>query len=245
MSLDWLTARPIAHRGLHARDRGIVENTSSAFAAAIAGGYAIECDLQISGDGEAVVFHDETLERLTPSEGWVNRSTVKQLKSISIKNSGDRMQTLAELLEQVDGAVPLVIELKTHWDGNTALAARVLQLLKGYAGPYALMSFDPDLVAAMAELSPSTIRGITADRATDSYYDVLPDARRDSLRRFDHLHRTKPHFASFYFRDLPFEPVQQLRDRGHPIITWTIHSHEEEKVARLDSDQVTFEGYLA
>jgi glycerophosphoryl diester phosphodiesterase len=245
MDLDWLTARPIAHRGLHARKRGFVENTESAFTAAIAGNYAIECDLQITGDGEAVVFHDETLERLTTFEGWVNQHTMKQLKAIPIKDSADRMQTLAELLDQVQGTVPLVIELKTHWDGGTALAARALAVLEGYAGPYAVMSFDPDLVAAIAELSPNTVRGITADRATDSYYDILPAERRDSLRRFDHLHRTKPHFASFYFRDLPFEPVQKFRDEGHPVITWTIRNAEEERQARLHSDQVTFEGYAA
>jgi glycerophosphoryl diester phosphodiesterase len=245
MDLDWLVARPIAHRGLHARERRIVENTESAFAAAISGNYAIECDLQITADGEAVVFHDETLERLTLAQGWVNQHTVKQLRAIPIKDSTDRMQTLAELLAQVQGTVPLVIELKTHWDGGTALAARALEVLQGYAGQYAVMSFDPDLVAAMAELSPNTVRGITADRATDAYYDILPDARRDSLRRFDHLRHTKPHFASFYFRDLPFEPVQKFRDEGHPVITWTIRNAEEERRARLHSDQVTFEGYAA
>jgi glycerophosphoryl diester phosphodiesterase len=245
MPLDWLTARPIAHRGLHVRKRGIVENTEGAFAAAIAGKYAIECDLQITADGEAVVFHDETLERLTTSEGWVNQHTIKQLKAMTIKDSADRVQTLTELLEQVNGVVPLVIELKTHWDGDTRLAARVLKVLQGYKGQHAVMSFDPDLVAAVGELSQSTVRGITADRAIDSYYDILPATRRYSLQQFDHLHRTKPHFASFCFRDLPFDPVQRFRDQGHPIITWTIRSKEQEAQALQHSDQVTFEGYAA
>ncbi len=244
-ALDWLTARPIAHRGLHNKAEGIVENTQSAFAAALAGNYAIECDLQISSDGEAVVFHDEDLERLSEGIGLVKSLTANQLKKIPLKNSNDRMQTLSELLDQVGGKVPLVIELKSHWDGNTALAQRALRVLEKYQGPYALMSFDPDLVEAVAELSPSTIRGITADRTTHSEYKILPVQRRLEMQQFQHLHRTCPHFVSFYYADLPYAPVQAIRAAGHPIITWTIRSKEQEALARRYSDQVTFEGYLA
>lgn len=243
--LAWLVERPIAHRGLHDSNKGVIENTLGAFARAIKGNYAIECDLQITADGEAIVFHDETLDRLADTSGRVDQHTVRQLQKICIVNSKDRMQRLAELLEQVDGTVPLVIELKSHWNGDTFLAERALKVLELYTGPYALMSFDPDLVAAVAELSPQTIRGITADRATDPYYNILPVERRVALRNFAHLHRTRPHFVSFYFRELPFAPVQQIRDLGHPIITWTIHSKTEEAQARRYSDQVTFEGFAA
>jgi glycerophosphoryl diester phosphodiesterase len=243
--LDWLVARPIAHRGLHNKSKGIVENTSSAFASAIDGNYTIECDLQITKDGEAVVFHDETLERLTEATGWVNQHTKGELQKIKLRSSKDRMQTLGELLDQVAGRVPLVIELKSHWNEDTALAARAFKVLEPYSGPYAVMSFDPDLVAAVAELSPATVRGITADRTTDPYYNIVPVAKRVSMRNFSHLERTRPHFVSFYFRELPFAPVQQIRELGHPVITWTIRSKEEEAQAKRYSDQVTFEGYLA
>jgi glycerophosphoryl diester phosphodiesterase len=243
--LDWLTARPIAHRGLHNKARGIIENTVSAFAAAIARQYAIECDLQISAEGEAVVFHDETLDRLTDAKGLVKSHTVKQLQAITIKNSQDRIQTLAELLQQVDGKVPLVIELKSHWDGDVALALRALKVLENYKGQFCLMSFDQDLVAAVASHSPHIIRGITADRTTDPDYDALPLERRLDMQQFRHIDKTKPHFVSFYFKDLPYAPVQKLRDAGLAIITWTIRSKEEEALALMHSDQVTFEGYLA
>jgi glycerophosphoryl diester phosphodiesterase len=244
-NLDWLMARPIAHRGLHDKARGIIENTASAFAGAIAGNYAIECDLQISADGEAVVFHDETLDRLTEATGLVKSQTVPELQKITIKHSTDRIQTLAELLQQVDGKVPLVIELKSHWDGDVALALRALRVLENYRGHYCLMSFDQDLVAAVAEHSPSTIRGITADRTTDPDYDALPLERRLDMQQFRHIDKTKPHFVSFYFRDLPYAPVQKLRDAGLSIVTWTIRSKEEETLALMHSDQVTFEGYAA
>jgi glycerophosphoryl diester phosphodiesterase len=243
--LSWLVARPIAHRGLHDKTQRVLENTESAFAAAIASNYAIECDLQITRDGEAVVFHDETLERLTQTEGLLKHHTTRQLKALNYRVGTDRMQTLAELLEQVDGKVPLVIELKSHWDHDESLALRVLKVLEDYEGPYCLMSFDPDAIAAVATYSPSTVRGIVADRTVDSYYSALPLQRRLELRHFSHLSRTRPHFVSFYFRELPFAPVQRIRAAGHPIITWTIRSAEEAKIARCYSDQITFEGFAA
>ncbi|MBL8789857.1 MAG: glycerophosphodiester phosphodiesterase [Rhizobiales bacterium] len=243
--LAWLVERPIAHRGLHDRSNGILENTESAFAAAIRNNYAIECDLQITADGDAVVFHDETLQRVCEAEGMVRDCTVKSLKSIAYRIGKDRIQTLAELLEQVAGKVPLIIELKSHWDGDDALARRALKVLEDYEGPYAIMSFDPDLVAAVAEYSPFTVRGITADRAVDSYYNVLSLDRRLEMRTFAHLHRTRPHFVSFYFRELPYAPVQRIRAAGHPVITWTIRNEEQARMARRYSDQITFEGFAA
>lgn len=243
--LSWLVARPIAHRGLHDRANGILENTEGAFAAAIRGNYAIECDLQVTREGEAVVFHDETLQRLTDAQGLLKERTVKELKSLRYLVGTDRIQTLAELLEQVNGAVPLVIELKSHWDGDETLARRAIRILEHYAGPYCLMSFDPDAVAAVAGYSPRTVRGITADRTVDAYYNALPLDRRIEMRTFSHLRRTRPHFVSYYFRDLPFAPVQRIRAAGYPVITWTIRSQEQARMALTYSDQITFEGYPA
>ncbi len=244
-ALDWLVARPIAHRGLHNKVEGIIENTATAFAGAMAGNYAIECDLQMTADGEAVVFHDENLDRLADASGWVKAHTTQQLQSMTIKNSKDNMQTLGELLDQVDGKVPLIIELKSHWDGNDALALRALKVLERYSGPYCLMSFDPDLVAAVAEHSPQTIRGITADRTVHPAYNQLPVQRRLNMQLFRHLEYTRPHFVSFYFRDLPYAPVQAIRAAGHPVVSWTIRNTEQEAVARRYSDQITFEGFAA
>jgi glycerophosphoryl diester phosphodiesterase len=244
-ALGWLTARPIAHRGFHNLNEKVVENTESAFAGAMKHNYAIECDLQLAADGEAVVFHDETLERVTEQTGWVKDRTSHELRKVKFKQGSDRIQTLAELLEQVDGRVTLIIELKSHFDGNTELVTRTLETMEKYTGPHCMMSFDPTLIAAVAALSPNTVRGITADRTTDPYYRMLPFAERVNLRHFEHLDRTKPHFISYNFRDLPFAPVQAIRAAGHPIITWTIRSKEEERQALRYSDQVTFESYAA
>jgi glycerophosphoryl diester phosphodiesterase len=141
--------------------------------------------------------------------------------------------------------VPLIIELKSHWDGDERLAARALEVLKGYSGDYALMSFDPDVIAAVRRLSPATIRGIVAEKAFDSYYDSLPLAKQIELRTFAHVERTRPDFISFYFEELPWAPIETLRADGMPIISWTIRSPGQAWSARRYSDQITFEGFAA
>lgn len=241
----FITQRPIAHRGLHDFAKGVVENTASAFAAAIARGYAIECDLQLTKDGEAVVFHDDHVERLTEGHGMVKDITAAGMKALTIRNSTDRVQTLAEMLEQVKGRVPLIIELKSLWDGDERLAARALEILKNYSGEYAIMSFDPDMIDAVRRFSPQTIRGIVAERGFDSYYDILPFAKQMEIRTFSHVARTRPDFVSFYFEELPWAPIEACRRAGMPVITWTIRSAEQAWNARRNSDQITFEGFIA
>lgn len=243
--LSWLTARPIAHRGLHDKSRGLIENTAGAFAAAMTGNYAIECDLQITRDGEAVVFHDDVLDRLTDGTGRVCERTSAEMQALTIRGSSDRVQTLQELLQQVDGKVPLVIEIKSLWDRSDTLARRTLEVVSDYPGLYALMSFDPDVVSALRHLSPATPRGIVAERATDSYYSMLSPARRLELRTLSHLPRTQPHFISFHFRELPWAPITACRAAGLPVISWTIRSLGEAKEALRHTDQITFESFAA
>ena len=243
--LGWLTARPIAHRGLHDMSKGIVENTAAALAAAIAGGYAIECDLQISKDGEAVLFHDDMLDRVAETSGPVKSFTLAELRRIKLWHTEESIPTLAEILKLVDSQVPLVIELKPQWDGDTTLAARTIAVLKEYTGPHGLMSFDPDVIAAVRRMSPETIRGMICDDALHSSYDPLPAMVRRELRTMGFLRRTAPHFMSLDFHVLPWAPVAALRAAGRPVITWTIRSPEEAADALRYSDQITFEGFTA
>ncbi len=241
--LRWLVARPIAHRGLHDSNAGIIENTQSAFAGAIENGYAIECDIQLSADGEAMVFHDDTVDRLAEAQGAVGALASGALRKLKLRSTSDRMQTLGELLEQVNGRSTLVIELKSRWDGNAELAKRAVEVLGSYDGPFGLMSFDPRLLEALRELAPDMARGIVADRATHPYDNFLPISKRCELRTLAHLERTEPHFVSYNWRDLPFEPITEIRQRGHPVITWTLRSKEAASRALRYCDQVTFEGY--
>jgi glycerophosphoryl diester phosphodiesterase len=241
--LGWLVERPIAHRGLHDRSRGIVENSPGAFHSAMARDYAIECDLRLSADGEAMVFHDAGLDRLTAAKGPVIARSAAELKELALRGSGERMQTLPELLAQVNGAVPLVIELKSGWDGSLALARRTAEAIRGYDGHVALMSFDPDVVAGLAEIAPLVPRGIVADRAC--VMDVpLGLARRLGLRHLSHVARSRPHFLSYDVDGLPFGPPRAFRQAGMPVICWTVRDADTAKRARRYADQITFEGFL-
>src|SRR5256886_13574486 len=164
MRLDWLTARPIAHRGLHDAAGGVIENTLSAFKAAIDGGFGIETDLQISGDGEAMVHHDVALGRLTHGSRQLAAMTAAGLKEVPFKATADRMMTLGELCAFVAGRTPLVIELKSRFDGDRRLVARAAHVLQSYPGPVTVMSFDPDPIEALRALAPGLPRGIVAER---------------------------------------------------------------------------------
>lgn len=242
--LDWLVKQPIAHRGLHLISAGIVENTMAAFEAAMNGNYAIECDLQLSRDGEAMVFHDRTLDRVTLSSGRVDAFTAGQLKAVAYKVSQDRMQTLAELMTQVRGRVPLVIEIKSRWDGDERLTLRTLKVLETYEGPYCIMSFDPHVVETVRRESPVTVRGIVADRIKIEEYHQLTVSQRLEMRSLSHLARTQPDFVSYYWQELPWAPVNRFRQAGNPVLAWTIRSPEVAAIARRYCDQITFERFL-
>ncbi len=242
--LSWLTEAPIAHRGLHDASAGIVENTAGAFAAAMARNYAIECDLHLAGDGGVVIFHDRLLDRLTTATGPLLGKTVPELKRVQFRQSSERMQTLAELLEQVNGKVPIIIELKSRWDGRADLAQRAVCDLRPYNGACALMSFDPHLVETLAASAPTLRRGMVADRAAHPSWMFLPLSRRLALRNLDHLERTRPHFLAFDAAGLPWPPVRRFRERWGPVICWTVRSAEQARLARRHCDQITFEGFL-
>ena len=243
--LDWLVARPIAHRGLHDVSSGIVENCESAFAAAIAGNYAIECDLQLSKDGEAVVFHDHTLDRLTDAAGLVGRHSVRELKAVTFKSGRDRIQIFSELLEQVDGKVTLVVEIKTQWDGNSHLVDRAAALARRYKGHLAFMSFDPKAIVRLRRMNDPRPAGIVADRTTDASYADLTPGQRLTMRSLRHTPQTRPDFISYHWLDFPYPPVSRFRAQGHPVISWTIKSHEAADMALRYCDQITFEGFAA
>src|SRR3984893_13846874 len=160
---DWLTARPVAHRGLHDIARGIVENMPGAFEAAISGNFAIETDLQLSADGEAMVHHDDALGRLNEGSGALLGMTAAELKAVKFKDTPERMMSLGDLCALVKGRVPIFIEVKSHYDADRKLVRRMAEVLAAYSGPAAGMSFDPDQVLALREAMPALPRGIVAE----------------------------------------------------------------------------------
>ncbi len=242
---DWLTSLPIAHRGLHDTKHGVEENSLPAIGAAIASGYSIELDVQMSADGEAMVFHDRTLDRLTGETGSITKFTAAKLNQTAYANGKGTIPTLLQVLDMVAGRAGLIIEVKSDWQRNTELVRRTAQCLGSYEGNAAVMSFDPVQVAWLAHEAPNIMRGIVADGATQDDYPWLPFATRLSLREFRHADVTRPDFLSLDKHWLPCPVSRSYRKTHTPMICWTIRSEQEASDALRWCDQVTFEGYLA
>ena len=240
----WLTARPIAHRAYHDAKSGRMENTLSAVRAAIDHNFAIEVDLQLTADGAVVVFHDDTVDRLLQATGRVDAMTLASLKATPFKAGKDHVPTLAELLETVAGKVPLVIELKSNWDGNRRLESAVVPILAAYDGPAVVMSFDPDSMLVMQWLLPTMPRGIVADRYTDlDDWGALSPRQRFSLRNLSAVPKVGASFVSYDLNGLPSYAPSKVRANGLPLITWTVRTPEQAAKAKLYTDQITFEGF--
>jgi glycerophosphoryl diester phosphodiesterase len=243
---DWLTARPVAHRGLHDRASGIIENMPQAFQAAIAGKFSIELDVQLSADGEAIVHHDDALGRLNEGGEKLTQLSAAQLKQVPFKDTADRMITLGELCDLTAGRVPLVIEIKSHFDGDRKLVSRVAEVLKSYSGPAVAMSFDPDKVLALKELAPNVVRGIVAQRSyDDDYWTKTSPAQRHGMTALRHGFRTQPHFVAFWVDELPAPAPWIARNIfGCPLLTWTVRTPDQRRRATQYADQMIFEGFV-
>ncbi len=242
--LAWLTARPIAHRGLHDASAGVVENTASAFAAAIAGGYGIETDLQISADGEAFVHHDDALGRLTEGSGRLAAMTAAEIEAVRFKATSDRIMTLGDLCDFVAGRATLTIELKSHYDGDRRLVQRCADVLATYAGPVAVMSFDPGMIELVRWIAPQLTRGIVAERRyAHPEWRGLSGAQKRRLAFLLHANRTRPHFIAYAVKDLPaVAPLVARAVFRLPLLTWTVRSDADQRTAARWADQMIFEG---
>lgn len=240
----WLTERPIAHRGYHDAAAGRIENTLSAVWAAVERRFAIEVDLQLTADGEVVVFHDDTVDRLIAAGGRVDSFRLAALKALPFRQGMDRVPTLKELLATVAGAVPLVLELKSDFKGDRRLEAAAVPILKSYSGPFVVMSFDPDSLLAMKRLAPAIPRGIVADRYTDpDDWGFLSERRRFALRHLLHVPHVGAAFVSYDIGGLPTLATSLFRSLGRPLITWTIRTEAQREKAQRHADQITFEGF--
>ena len=243
---DWLTARPVAHRGLHDATRGIIENMPAAAQAAVAGNFAIECDIQLSADGEAMVHHDDALGRLTEGSGRLREKTAAQLKSVPFKATAERMMTLSDLCDLVAGRVPLVIEVKSLFDGDRKLVKRMAEVLSSYQGAAVGMSFDPDQVIALRELMPSRPRGIVAERhyTAQDWPEASPAQRRE-MTHLRHIFRTQPHFVAYSVDELPAPAPWLARNVLRcPLLTWTVRTPAQRAHAAQHADQMIFEGFV-
>ena len=230
----WLKDWRYAHRGLHGA--GVPENSPAGFALAMARGMGIECDVQRSADGQAVVFHDFELDRLTGESGPVAARSAAALGTVVLSGGTDTIPTLRELLDQVAGAVPLLIEVKTRRDTRFApFCLAIRRVLEGYRGHHAVMSFDPRVIRWFARHAPHTLRGLVVTEQDDT---ALPGMIRRRLA----LWHARPEFLAYDIRDLPSRFAAAQRARGLPLLTWTVRSAELAGRAAAQADAPIAEG---
>ncbi len=229
--LHRLIAHPFAHRGLHGGGR--IENSPSAFAAAIAAGHGIELDVQASADGEAIVFHDYELDRLTGSSGKLAELDAASIGAVLLKSSQDHIPTLKQVLAQIGGKAPLLIEVKTPGRHVDTLSRAVLGALDGYDGPVAVMSFNPEIGRWFADNAPNVLRGLVVTEAGRKW--------RGSVTRRLALWRSRADFLAYDIRDLPSRFAAAQRARGLPTLTWTCRTDVQRATAARHADQIIYE----
>ena len=240
-------AKPFAHRGLHDQERP--ENSLSAVLAAVDAGYGIEIDVQPSQDGEAMVFHDYTLDRMTNESGPTNARSTEELTSIKLSNSAEGIPTLEATLRAIGGKAPLLVEIKdqsrsfTRTDG--ALEQRVCDIIRkvGQIETCAVMSFNPFSAAHVRDFLPEVARGVVSYDFEHPHDADVPAEHRARLAALNWFEESGADFVSYGAESLPTERTAALRRAGVPIFCWTIRSPEQAKRALEHCDQITFEGY--
>ncbi|MEO0411909.1 MAG: glycerophosphodiester phosphodiesterase family protein [Pseudomonadota bacterium] len=237
-SLDWLTSKPFAHRGLHHAGKGIAENSLTAFRGAIKQNIGIELDVRLSADGQAVVFHDEALDRLTAESGPVASKTAHALSNIALLGQhNDSISTLTQVLAVVRGRAPILVEMKDCSDQNFRLCIAVRRALEGYGGPIGVMSFNPDIPAWFAKTAPKIVRGlVTTDDGPR--YGLLG---RGNFGHALNMRKAKAQFVAHDLRCLPNSFIDGQRKKGIRTLSWTVRSKAETDLARENVDNLIFE----
>lgn len=242
---DWLTARPIAHRGLHDRAKGRVENTLAAALAAADKNYAIECDVQRTSDGEAVVFHDFTLDRLTKGTGPVASLSAREIAQVRYLDGDHEILSLSAFLAAIGGRVPVVVEIKSLFDGDPRLAERALDVVASAPGPVVLKSFDPAVLTHLRAKRAACPLGLVAQaRNEPEDWPGAPGHKRDALTDLGEFPLARPDFLSWHVGDLPHAvPLLCREGIGMPVMAWTVRSRIDQVRAEAWADQMVFEGF--
>lgn len=235
--MDWLLNTPITHRGLH-DNLTVPENSLAAFRRSVEAGYPIELDVRLLRDGYICVFHDIYLSRMTGEKGSILKKTSKEIRNIKLLGTEEYIPLLSEVLKLVDGKVPLLIEIKNR-RGVGQLENRLLHLLNGYKGEYAVESFNPLVVKWFRDNAPGIIRG----QLSGAFGAIRTMSRRAFLRGYLFSRLCRPDFIAYDIRYLPARRVNNFRLNGIPVIGYTAKSQEEYENASYYCDNIIFEGF--
>ncbi len=233
---DGLLQAPFAHRGLWSPGEA-AENSLAAFERACQSHYGAELDVRLTLDGEVVVFHDETLQRLTGLDEAVANQPLAALTEIPLQGGRDRIPSLAQVLELVAGRTMLLVELKPGPD-HELLARRVADHFDRYRGPVAAISFDPASLAWFAAERSHVPRGL--DAMWDAEYEA--DAAEELARQ---IGLSQPHFLVLEKEAATGELAAAQRAEGRPVIAWTVRSTEDVEAVADRCDNFIFEGFTA
>ena len=237
--------RPIAHRGLHNRSRGLIENTEPAFLAAIDNDYGIECDLQPARDGTPMVFHDATLDRLVAARGRIAAQTPDELSRLRYKNQNIGILTFRDLLKLVDGRVPLLVEIKSDGRMPKGFLAAIAEEATGYRGPIALMSFDRAVIEELGKLAPQLPRGIVVgSHQLASNWWAGPSTAGQNAAVATLLKKAPPDISFFAIDVRMLEAAKAWLAQHAPaalLFTWTVRTAKERAAAARWADAPIFE----
>lgn len=235
---------PIAHRGLWTPG-GAPENSLAAFQAACAKGYSIELDVQLTADGQAVVFHDDRLERLTGVEGRLRDHTAAELSAMKLSGTDETIPTLADALAVIGHRAMVQIELKTPFGEVGELEKKVSEILIDHNGPIAVIGFNPYSHAWFADHNPQVLRGLDSYGWNDENARKLAPELRKSLAALEQVELARPDFLALGLDMLPSPRADVFRAKGMPIVAWTVRSPEQWDAVSDHCDNLIFEGFAA
>lgn len=237
--LTWIKDRKIAHRGLHSLDKKVPENSMKSFELAIEKNYGIEMDVNVLKDGTVVVFHDHNLKRLVTNRSeLLSELNYEDIKDLRILKSEEKIPTLKEVLNMIDGRVPLLIELKPL--GNSKLLCESFwQTIKDYQGDYGIHSFSPWIVKWFKNKHPEVIRGQITEYFRDNH--KMKKISKYLMKTMFFNKITKPDFINYGIKDLPNKYCDKAYKKGLCIIAYASQSQEQYDMVKKNYDNSVFE----
>ncbi len=238
MNKIWLTDFPFAHRGLHDRSMGMVENSLSAFHAANDRGHGFELDILLSKDDRAMVFHDVSLDRLTGTSGNIQDFTSLALAEIKLKHTSDSIPTLSKVLSEIDQNYPILIEIKGDQGHPIEISKAVFKDIKDYNGPIAIMSFYPEIIKWFKINAPQVLRGLVATSINDG--EMTDDFFSVETQK-EYVESLEVDFIAYDIKALPNSLTEYCRKKDIPVLTWTVRSEPLQKKAAQYTDNIIYE----
>lgn len=238
-SFTAFTGFDYAHRGLHDIDGGIPENSLAALRLAEERGYGMEFDLQLTKDKQVVIHHDPTLKRSCGEDVTIAETDYGQLEKYRLFGTGERVPLFSQLLSELKGRTPLIIELKGYND-PAELCQLTMKELEGYKGPYCVESFDPRIVAWFRENRPDVVRGQLMCRFKKGDEDMSAPAAFCATHMLTNFH-TRPNFEAYDIatRDIPSMALGRLL--GMQEVSWTVRTEDDYIKAKSLGSLIIFE----